>query len=100
MAWSCVFYLRLVTPNVYIRILCERKMVVEAEVAFHKAPRDSRSFHTSFMTVRSDRIDDAKALITRFQKEFNELMDDQSGEDIFQLNIQFFPVTNITSKAK
>ena len=52
-----------------------------------------RSFHVTFLNVKGNRIAEAREKIMKFQNEFSELFEQCPGDDVYQLSLQFFPLT-------
>ena len=53
---------------------------------------------STFMAVKLDRLDEAIERIEAFHKDFAQFVSDGSCQEVFQLNIQFFPITQIHSQ--
>jgi hypothetical protein len=45
------------------------------------------------MTVTRDRIPEAKTIIREFRQKMCALMESSCGEEVYQLAIQFYPMT-------
>lgn len=56
-------------------------------------PFDQRAFHASTLTVNKSRLKEMKEFIRDFQIKFSEEFEENPGEEVFQLNIQFFPLS-------
>lgn len=54
---------------------------------------ERRALNSSTLSVDSSKMDQAKELIRNFQIEFSNLMEEETGDEVYQLNIQFFPLT-------
>lgn len=66
-----------------------------AQVAFQairKIDPSQRSFQGRTLPVKKENLAKAKALIEKFQSDFDSLVDDPSGDSVYQLNVQFFPL--------
>lgn len=51
-----------------------------------------REFTSLTLPIKKSNIPKAKELIRRFIDEFDEIIEDESGDSVYQLNLQFFPV--------
>lgn len=58
----------------------------------------SRDFSATTFAINKDRIPEAKTLIRQFRKKFSELMEVQNGEEVYQLCLQFYPLSNSNSE--
>lgn len=56
-------------------------------------PFDKRAFHASTLNIKKDRINEAKKLIREFQIQLSDLIEEVPGDDVYQFNMQFFPLT-------
>ena len=52
-----------------------------------------RALNSSTLSVKEENLSHAKKLIRDFQIEFSKILEEDNGDEIFQLNIQFFPLT-------
>ncbi len=66
-----------------------RKALDKTDIRSFKA----REISGTTMAVRRDRIDEAKEKIREFQKELADLVSDGECDEVYQLNVQFFPLT-------
>ncbi|MBS1962401.1 MAG: DUF4423 domain-containing protein [Bdellovibrionales bacterium] len=66
-----------------------------AEEAIRTTPVEARDFSSLVLNVRHESMPEMKRAIERFRQEFCGEFDqtDGTGEDVYQLNLQFFPVT-------
>lgn len=64
-----------------------------SRTAFEKLSPEERSFRVSFLKIKKDRLPEASMLLKRFQRDFTDHFEDVSGDEVFQLNLQLFPVT-------
>lgn len=67
----------------------------EARDSLFRDPIDKRDFTSQTLAVNSKQLEQAKALIRTFGEQLAELLDQGPGEkeDVYKINIQFFPVT-------
>lgn len=73
------------------------------EKAFFTCSRESRSFHTSYVKVKLAKLNEARELLAKFQREFSELCEESSHEmleetrdeawQLYQVNLHLFPVS-------
>ena len=61
--------------------------------ALRRVPKDERLFHSTFLSVKKGKIEEARRLVLEFQKKFSELLEATPGDEVFQLNVHFFPAT-------
>lgn len=69
------------------------QMLENATVAIRKFSVDEREITSTSLLMSSKNIDVAKELIRDFKKKFERLMEEDSGDQVFQLQIQLFPLT-------
>lgn len=58
-----------------------------------KTDKDKRSLHATTLSLTTESIPKAKELIREFQIQFSEDIESSPGDEVYQLNIQFFPLT-------
>ncbi|WP_127715939.1 TIGR02147 family protein [Halobacteriovorax sp. HLS] len=58
-----------------------------------KTDKDKRSLHATTLSLTKENIPKAKELIREFQIQFSEDIESSPGDEVYQLNIQFFPLT-------
>lgn len=56
-----------------------------------------RDFSSSTVAIRTDKIPEAKKLIREFRRKIIALSQAESGEEIYQLAVQFYPLTKVRS---
>ncbi len=82
-----------------------KEVTMEAAKAYHKGLMDNsyeaintnkekRSLNATTLSVLKDDIPKAKELIREFQIHFSEEIEQNPADEVYQLNIQFFPLTN------
>jgi uncharacterized protein (TIGR02147 family) len=54
---------------------------------------NQRALNSSTLSIKEKNLSQAKDLIRNFQIEFSKLLEEDGGDEVFQLNIQFFPLT-------
>lgn len=54
---------------------------------------DQRDFSSGVIVMPKNKMPAAKKLIRKFRQSFYELMEDNEGQDVFHLCVQFFPLT-------
>lgn len=67
-----------------------------AQQKLEAIPLNQRDFSSVMVTLSADHIALAKTLIRNFRKDFMALVEQTPGREVFQLNLQFFPLTNLT----
>lgn len=67
--------------------------------AIHETPIEKRSQTTSTMAIPSDRIGEAKEIITEFRRKMANLMQRPGERDsVYQLTVSFYPLTKNTKE--
>ncbi len=65
-----------------------------AREAFENSLKETRTFHTSFVRLKMDRLEEAKKKLINFQREFSEFVEDGEGDCfLYQINLQLFPLS-------
>ena len=55
-----------------------------------------RALNSSTLSIREENMNQAKEMIRDFQIEFSKILEEDIADEVFQLNIQFFPLTQKT----
>jgi uncharacterized protein (TIGR02147 family) len=72
-----------------------------ARRAFENMPREARDISTLTLSISAEVLEQVKARIKKCREEILELSRDERGADrIFQLNLQFFPLSRIDSEVR
>lgn len=58
-------------------------------------PTESRDYSSRTLSIKVTDLPKAKELIREFRNKFAEMIDSQEGEEVYQLNLQFMPLTNL-----
>ena len=86
------------TPPVHWNIESMQKLHADGlrvcEEQGKKLSSEERIFQTSFIRIRKERLAEARILLRAFQKEFLRDLEEEDGNEIVQLNLHLFPVTN------
>lgn len=70
------------------------EMLENARAALRVVPVEKREITSQSIAISSQKLSEAKELIRQFQDKFSELMEDETnGDVIYQMQIQFFPLT-------
>ena len=69
------------------------QMITLANQAIRKCPVQERSITGTSFCLNRKNIPKAKKLISDFRTQFLQIVEEQQGESIYQLNIQLFPLT-------
>ncbi len=69
------------------------QMLENAKVLLREVPVAGREFTAATLVFREERMPEAKQLIREFREKFSKLMEDVSGENVYQIQVQFFPLT-------
>jgi uncharacterized protein (TIGR02147 family) len=54
---------------------------------------NQRALNSSTLSIKEESLTKAKELIRNFQIEFSKILEEDKADEVFQLNIQFFPLT-------
>lgn len=68
-------------------------MLQRAQDALMEQSTDERQINSTTMRIKSEDLPEAKKVLFEFLKEFSTRFQDESSEDIFQLNMQLFQLT-------
>ncbi|MGZ3774237.1 MAG: TIGR02147 family protein [Pseudobdellovibrionaceae bacterium] len=69
------------------------QMLENAKGAIRIVPPGEREITSTTLVMRSANIEKAKELIRDFKNNFEKLMEEDSGDRVFQIQIQLFPLT-------
>ena len=69
------------------------QMLDNAKLALKDVDVSLREFSAETLTISTQKIPVAKELIRDFKAKFARLLEEQSGDETYQLQIQFFPLT-------
>jgi uncharacterized protein (TIGR02147 family) len=73
--------------------LYHEQMLTHAKEAIRKFGVKEREFTATSLLMSSKNIEKAKTLIRDFRHNFEKLMEEDSGDQIYQIQIQLFPLT-------
>lgn len=71
------------------------EMLENAKLALRCVPVDQREISGLSIVIPLDKLARAKELIRQFQDKFSEEMETVRGDAVFQLQLQFFPLTKV-----
>lgn len=83
-------------PNMLLNF--HKEILAGSLNALTQVAENQRSFNVTFLNVRTDKIGEAKLKILEFQNEFSRLFEEQPGQAVYQLSLQFFPITKFSSE--
>ena len=69
------------------------QMIDNAKDALRSVDVSAREFTASSLAIRTSNLPKAKELIREFRKNFARLMEEDSGDAVYQIQIQLFPLT-------
>ena len=69
------------------------EMLDNAKQALRCVQVEKRDITAQSIVISSENLSRAKELIRQFQDKFSELIEQESGDAVYQLQIQFFPLT-------
>jgi len=78
--------------------LYHMEMLNNAQKALTDIPVFEREFSSSSFVMRKENINMAKELIRDFKKKFVRLLEEDKGNGVFQIQMQFFPLTKMNNK--
>lgn len=70
-----------------------RQMLENAKGALQKVHVEKREFTSETMTIDASKIPEAKEFIRDFKARFVRLFEEQKGNETYQFQVQFFPLT-------
>lgn len=70
------------------------QMLEHAKTAVRRFSTEQRELTSTTLLMKSNKINEAKELIREFKSKFEQIMEEESGDQVFQIQIQLFPVTN------
>ena len=80
------------TPFEAMRVL-HRELMQKARLSFEKDPNTRREFNSMIVAIPQDSLPEFKKEIQVFMQKFWESLPDKPKDDLYCLNVQFFPVT-------
>ena len=69
------------------------QMIEHAKSAIREVPVEERQICGMTLTVKKEDLKEAKEVIRHFMDRFSSRVDQKLGEQVYQLNVQFFPLT-------
>lgn len=79
-------------PSEALRLHAEQ-MIENAKKSIRKVQIEDRSVQSRTLVIKKDQIEAAKKMIQEFSNQFGVEIDSDEGNQVYQLNIQFFPLT-------
>ncbi len=67
----------------------------QAKSKIESVPKEDRNFNFFTFSMSSKNIPMAKLLMEDFRKKFVSLLEDGEGDEVFQIGLQFFPLTEL-----
>jgi uncharacterized protein (TIGR02147 family) len=71
------------------------QMMENAKQALEQVPVQQREICSMTMAVPMNKMEKAKDMIRQFVSDFGKMMDVESTDQVYQLNVQFFPLTRL-----
>ena len=68
-------------------------MLEHAKAAVRRFSVEEREITSTTLVMSSKQIGIAKELIREFKQKFEQLLEDESGDRVYQIQIQLFPLT-------
>jgi uncharacterized protein (TIGR02147 family) len=70
------------------------EMLENARSALRSVPPEEREVSSQTLAINSANLSKAKALIREFQDKFAELLEEEKGDQVYQFQLQLFPLTH------
>jgi uncharacterized protein (TIGR02147 family) len=94
---------KLPQPDPALLAQFHRQVLEDSARCLGEVPESERAFHVSYLNVRCDQLPLVKKMLRQFQIEFSRLFAEPPGDEVYQLSLQFVPVTqspqNLNSEA-
>ena len=68
------------------------ELMEQAKLAFDQ-PLQRRAFTSATFCVKKEKVEEAQKLVRDFQRKFIDLVEETPGDEVYQFNMQFFPLT-------
>lgn len=69
-----------------------------AQTALREVPIELRDFTSMTLAIDTKKIKEAQVLIRAFLKQMDELLETEDADEVYQMNVQLFPLSHITRK--
>ncbi len=69
------------------------QLISHAKDAVRLIPVEEREITASTFTIKVSNVPRAKEMIRKFKQKFCRLLEEEGGEQTYQINVQFFPLT-------
>ncbi|MCC7405624.1 MAG: DUF4423 domain-containing protein [Bdellovibrionales bacterium] len=93
-SWQAVpTALQLPQPDAALLAQFHRQVLEDSARCLGEVPEAERAFHVSYLNVRRDQLPLAKKMLRQFQVEFSRLFAEPPGDEVYQLSLQFVPIT-------
>lgn len=80
-------------PSIALR-QAHRSTIKKALHSLEHHAVDQRDITGMTLTVPQKKLREAKERITEFRRSFTQFLEEEEGDDVYRLNIQFFPMKN------
>ena len=74
------------------------QMLENAKTSLRSIPVEEREFTAATLVLRKENLPKAKQLIREFRARFAELMEEPDGDQVYQVQVQLFPLTQVIKK--
>ena len=74
-------------------------MLDHAKTAIRLVAVENREFNATVIGIKQNRIEEAKLMIRDFQNQFSKILEECPSELVYQMQIQFFPLTRPVSNS-
>ena len=79
----------------------QEQILAKAIKTISTVPLEERDNTGAVMAIDRSKLPEAKALITKFRRQFAKLMaTEKNGDDVYNLSVAFFPLTSIPKEKK
>ena len=75
-------------------------MIEHAKQGLKEVPVDEREYLSGTLSFKKENLPQAKELLRNFLDEFGSTMDSDAGDEIYQIQLQFFPLSKTNKKDK
>ena len=69
-----------------------------AKHSIKAVPLTEREYLSGTLSFKKDNLEKAKIMLRKFLDDFGQTMDIEQGDEIYQIQLQFFPITKSTQK--
>jgi len=71
-----------------------------AKIAVRSIPLEAREFQCESLVINTENLPQAKQMIREFREKFSKTFEEEHGDSVYQIQLQFFPITKTSKKPK